>query len=120
MKITPGHADQFRQAIVDAVEFAEAQAPQVMVDVFIDEAEQTATSFQIYADSDAVRGTGLSDPYIANVMRHCTVAKFEVFGSPSDEVRAGFGQMSEITVEFHPRLVGYLNATAAAVEDARR
>ena len=39
MKITPGHADQFRQAIVDAVEFAEAQAPQVMVDVFIDEAE---------------------------------------------------------------------------------
>ena len=54
MKITPGHADQFRQAIVDAVEFAEAQAPQVMVDVFIDEAEQTATSFQIYADSDAV------------------------------------------------------------------
>ena len=63
----------------------------------------------------------LSDPYIANVMRHCTVAKFEVFGSPSDEVRAGFGQMSEITVEFHPRLVGYLNATAsAAVEDARR
>ena len=122
MKITPGHAEQFRDAIVDAVEFARAHAPQVMVDVFIDAAEETATSFQIYADSDDVlRHWELSDPYIANVMRHCTVAKFEVFGSPSDEVRAGFGQMSGMSVEFHPRLVGYLDAAAASpVEDARR
>jgi hypothetical protein len=73
-------------------------------------------------DSDAVlRHWVFSHPYIANMMRHCTVAKFEVFGSPSDEVRAGFGQMSGMSVEFHPRIVGYLNvAAAAAVEDARR
>jgi len=25
MKITPGHADQFRQAMIEAVEFAEAE-----------------------------------------------------------------------------------------------
>ena len=122
MQITPGHRAQYRRAIADAVSFAQDHAPQVMVDVFIDAAEETATSFQIYADSDDVlRHWELSDPYIANVMRHCTVAKFEVFGSPSDEVRAGFDQMSGMSVDLHPRLVGYLDATAAApVEDARR
>lgn len=109
MSITPGHLDEYRQAIVEAVAFAEANAPQVMVDVFIDEAGLTATSFQIYADSDAVlQHWKLSDPYIAAVMEHCTVAAFEVFGNPSEEVRAGFGSMDDVPVTMHPRLVGYL------------
>ena len=50
MKITPGHLDEYRKAIVEAVEFAEQHAPQLMVDVFIDEQQLTATSFQIYPD----------------------------------------------------------------------
>lgn len=109
MSITPGHVDEFRQAIADAVDFAEQHAPQIMVDVFIDEEHTTATSFQIYPDSEAVlQHWRLSDPYIERVMEHCTVAKFEVFGTPSDEVRAGFGQMSGITATMQPRLTGYL------------
>lgn len=111
MRITPGHVDEYRRAIVDAVGFAEANAPQVMVDVFIDEDDLTATSFQIYADSDAVlRHWQLSDPYIAEVMRHCTVAAFEVFGHPSDEVRAGLTSTPDLPVTTLPRLVGYLQA----------
>jgi hypothetical protein len=110
MRITPGHLDEYRLAIIDAVEFAEAHAPQVMVDVFIDVDALTATSFQIYADSDAVlRHWQLSDPYIAEVMRHCTVAAFEVFGHPSDEVRAGLGSTTDLPATTLPRLVGYLN-----------
>src|SRR5262245_24987577 len=116
MQITPGHLDGYRQAIVEAVEFAEQHAPQLMVDVFIDEERLTATSFQIYADSASVlTHWKLSDPYIANVMRHCTVAAFEVFGSPSDEVRAGLGQMSGIDVRVSPRLTGYLNPAPSVV-----
>ncbi|WP_116996037.1 hypothetical protein [Desertimonas flava] len=110
MRITPGHEDQFREAIVDAVTFARAHAPQLMVDVFVDEEEGTATSFQIYADSDSVvRHWELSDPYIANVMEHCEVDRFEVFGSPSEEVRNGFGRMSGMEVRIHPRLTGYVH-----------
>jgi hypothetical protein len=41
-------------------------------------------------------------------MEHCSVAKFEGFGSPSEEVRAGFGCMSGMTVTMQPRLTGYL------------
>jgi hypothetical protein len=109
MKITPGHTTEFRQAILDAVAFAEHHAPQLMVDVFIDEPHDTATSFQIYADSDAVlRHWQLSDPYIAEVMKHCTIATFEVFGSPSADVLAGLGRTSGISAAPQPRLVGYL------------
>ena len=114
MRIAPGHSNEFRQAIEDAVGFAEQHAPQLMVDVFIDDEHQTATSFQIYRDSKAVlRHWELSDPYIAKVMEHCTVAKFEVFGSPSDEVRNGFGKMSDIAVTMQPRLTGYLKLDGA-------
>ena len=114
MKIEPGHAEEFRKAIEDAVEFAAEHAPQIMVDVFIDEEQQTATSFQIYPDSDAVlRHWELSDPYIEKVMEHCTIANFEVFGSPSEEVRDGFGRMSGPTVTMYPRLIGYLKIDQA-------
>ena len=116
MRITPGHTAEFRRAIVEAVAFAEKHGPQVMVDVFIDEDAGTATSFQIYADSDAVLlHWKLSDPYIAGVMEHCEVARFEVFGDPSDEVRAGFGQMSGIEASMQPRLVGYLKVGAPRI-----
>jgi hypothetical protein len=109
MRIEPGHLEQYREAIVDAVEFARTHAPQVMVDVFIDEEDLTATSFQIYADSDAVlRHWEVSDPYIERVMAHCTVAAFEVFGEPSAEVLAGFGRTPDMPVRVVPRLTGYL------------
>ena len=109
MRITPGHEEEFRAAIGDAVAFAEEHAPQLMVDVFVDEAHGTATSFQLYADSESVqRHWELSDPYIADVMRHCTVVAFEVFGEPSDEVRAGLGATPDLPVTVLPRLVGYL------------
>lgn len=115
MQITPDHEAEFRQAIVDAVAFAEEHAPQLLVDVFIDEDRGLATSFQLYTDSDAVlRHWELSDPYIADVMAHCRVARFEVFGEPSDTVRAGFGQLSGVDVAIHPRLTGYLKADAPA------
>ena len=121
MKITAGHVDEFRRAIIDAVEFARANAPQLMVDVFIDEANLEATSFQTYRDSASVlRHWELSDPYIANVMLHCTVARFEVFGTPSDEVRAGLGQTSNMDVRITPRLVGYLHPDAATQPAASR
>ena len=113
MQVTPGHMGEFRRAIVAAVEFAKEHAPQIMVDVFVDEASGAATSFQIYPDSAAVlRHWELSDPYIAEVMEHCTVARFEVFGSPSQEVRAGFGAMSGINATITPRMTGYLTLAA--------
>lgn len=115
MHITPGHAGEFRRAITEAVAFAEQHAPQIMIDVFIDEDRGTATSFQLYPDSEAVlEHWKLSDPYISKVMEHCTVARFEIFGSPSAEVRDGLPPLSDVEVSMQPRLTGYLDLEGSA------
>ncbi|MBU7597998.1 hypothetical protein JGS22_010345 [Streptomyces sp. P38-E01] len=106
MRIRPGRLGEFGEAIRRAVAFAEQQAPQILVDVFVDEAELRATSFQLYADSESVlRHWHLSDPYIRDVMEHCEVERFEVFGDPSQAVLAGLPADPGFTLV--PRLVGY-------------
>ncbi len=89
MRITEGHLDGFRRAITQAVVFAQEHGPQLMVEVFIDEERMLAHSFQLYRDSDAIRTHWrLSDPYIREVMEHCTVQHFEVFGAPDHDIVA--------------------------------
>jgi len=108
MRINAGGLDQYREAIRRAVNFAERFGPQVMVDVFIDEPAMRAHSFQLYANSAAVlRHWELSDPFIRDVMEHCIVERFEVFGQPDERVAAGLAA-SDIEVTFVPRLTGFL------------
>ena len=117
MRITPGHVDAFCEAILQAVDFAHKHAPQLLVDVFIDEEELTATSIQIYADSASVlTHWQLSDSYIAEVMRHCTIDRFEVFGTPSTEVLDGLGRTSGLNAAITPRLVGYIASAAMSTD----
>ncbi|WP_410539182.1 hypothetical protein [Streptomyces sp. KL2] len=110
MRITDGHLDGFRRAIAQAVAFAREHGPQLMVEVFIDEERMLAHSFQLYRDSDAVRTHWrLSDPYIREVMEHCTVQHFEVFGEPDHDIVAALktpgGESFPFTVS--PRLAGF-------------
>ncbi|PZT69563.1 hypothetical protein DN402_23870 [Streptomyces sp. SW4] len=111
MRITEGHLEAFRDAIEHAVAFAERHGPQLMVQTFVDEERMLAHSFQLYQDSDAVRTHWkLADPYIQEVMRHCEVERFEVFGEPDAEVaegvRAALGERTELT--FSPCVAGFL------------
>ena len=113
MRIHEGQVEPFRAAIERAVDFAEAHAPQVMVDVFIDEAERLAWSFQVYEDSDAVRRHWqLSDPYIQGVMEHCVVERFEVYGTPDDAVLEALTG-GDLPLSIHPRLTGFLRRPRA-------
>jgi hypothetical protein len=58
--------------------------PQLMVQTFIDEEQLTAVSYQLYRDSEAIlEHWRLADPYITEVMQHCTVAAFEIHGEPN-------------------------------------
>lgn len=110
MRITDGHLDGFRHAIARAVAFTEEHGPQLMVEVFIDEERMLAYSFQLYRDSDAIRDHWrLSDPYIREVMEHCTVRHFEIYGEPDDDIMAALktpdGESFPLT--HTPRLVGF-------------
>ncbi|MFE0733902.1 hypothetical protein [Streptomyces sp. NPDC058855] len=111
MHITDGHLDAFRDAVSQAVAFAEQHGPQLMVQTFVDEERMRAHSFQLYRDSDAVRvHWKLADPFIQDVMRHCRVERFEVFGEPDADVAAGvraaLGEQCALT--FSPRIAGFV------------
>lgn len=103
------HADRFREAIADAVRFAQAHAPQLMVQVFLDEDDARCHSFQLYADSAAIlRHWEVSDPHIAAVMAHCVVERMTVYGDPDAAVRSGIlAAIGSDKVVFVPGLVGY-------------
>lgn len=105
------HADEFKQAIRDAVLFAERNAPQLMVQVFLDDDNARCHSFQLYADSEAIlRHWKLSDPHISAVMKHCVVERMEVYGSPSDAVRNGIlASVGNDKVSFVPEFIGYFH-----------
>ncbi|MEV4680549.1 hypothetical protein [Streptomyces kurssanovii] len=116
MRITDGHLESFRSAVTRAVDFAQRHGPQLMVQTFVDEEQMLAHSFQLYRDSDAVRlHWKLADPYIQEVMEHCRVEHFEVFGEPDADVAAGLrsalGEHGEL--RFSPRLAGFDRFTPA-------
>lgn len=111
MRITDGHLESFRDAVVRAVEFVRQHGPQLMVETFVDTERLLAHSFQLYRDSDAVRlHWKLADPYIQEVMKHCQVERFEVFGAPDADVVAGvrsaLGEQCALT--FSPRIAGFV------------
>jgi quinol monooxygenase YgiN len=90
MRIKDGHLDEFREAVRQAVAFVEEHGPQILVQVFIENDGTIAHSFQLYADSAAVLAHWkMSDPYIQQVMEHCTIERFEFYGEPDQEVRDG-------------------------------
>lgn len=103
------NADKFKDAIYSAVEFAKKNAPQLMVQVFIDERLGLAYSFQLYRNSeDILKHWNISDENIGEVMKYCEVKKIEVYGNPSKEVIDGIlGSVGEDKVSFTPKLVGY-------------
>ncbi|MEC5397449.1 hypothetical protein [Uliginosibacterium sp. H1] len=109
MAFDRAHVAEFRRAILSAVEFAKQNAPQLMVQVYIDEAQGLCFSFQLFPDSEAIlRHWQVSDPNIAEVMKYCQVRSMEVYGSPNDAVREGIlGSVGEASVSFTPELVGF-------------
>lgn len=90
MRITPGHLDPFREAVLSAIAFVETHAPQLMAQTFIDEKAMQAVSIQLYRNSqDVLRHWQMSDAHIQDVSAHCTVERLEVYGNPSEAVAKG-------------------------------
>ncbi|MGJ7906732.1 hypothetical protein ACOQFL_09650 [Actinopolyspora sp. H202] len=111
MRIAEGHLEEYKRAVTRAVRFVEQHGPQLMVQVFIDEDQLLAHSFQLYPDTAAMlRHWELSDPYIREVMRHCTVERLQMYGEPDGtmtgvEAPASTDDGSRANV---PRHIGYL------------
>jgi hypothetical protein len=94
-EIHEGKLEAFKESIRNAVTFAEANGPQLLVEVYIDESAMRAHSCQIQPDSEAILAHWrMSDPYIQAVMETCTLTRVDIYGQPSDAVMAGLGPVS--------------------------
>ncbi len=116
MQITDGRLESFKHAVQRAVEFVEEHGPQLMVEVFIDEQRMLAYSFQLYRDSESILvHWKMSDPYIREVMEHCTVQQLDVYGRPSEVVTEELRRPAdeEITVTVTPRFTGFTRFLAS-------
>ncbi|HEV7317973.1 MAG TPA: hypothetical protein VGO04_05090 [Ensifer sp.] len=109
MRITPGHLDEFREAVTRAIAFVENHAPQLMVQTFIDEKAMQAVSIQLYRNSqDVLNHWQMSDAHINDVSAHCTVERLEVYGSPSAAVTEGLAPfLADGRGFIMPPLVGF-------------
>lgn len=114
MRITEGHVAEFRRAVERVVGFVEEHGPQLVVQVFVDEEHLLAHSFPLYPDPVAiVEHWKLSDPYIQEVMEHCTVEKLEMYGEPEQDVVGDAFRpdiAGNVPREVVPRLIGFVRA----------
>ena len=104
----------------NSLEFIEANGPQPMVEVYVDEGSMRAFSFQFFPDSEAMLSHWLmSDPYIRDVSRHITVERLDLYGQPNDAVMEGLRPFSEdgVVVTVTPNFAGF--ARFGAGEQAR-
>lgn len=93
LQITTGHLDSFTRAIQHAVE------PHML-----------AYSFQLYRDSQSIIDHWqMSDPYIREVMKHCTVQRLDVYGQSNKAAQDGIAQSSsdDVIVTVTPRFNGF-------------
>ena len=123
MRITPGRLEEYKLAVRRAVEYVEGHAPQLAVQVFVDDAQRIAHSFQLYPDSAAVlRHWRLSDPYISDVMRHCTVESLVLYGEPDEAVAEGLSSvLADGVVRLAgPHHVGFVRSLEAVTTETRR
>lgn len=115
MKISVGELGEFKQKMQSAVEFVEANGPQLLVEAYVNESGERAYSFQLYADSASIKAHWrMSDPYIRDVMEHASVERLDIYGDPDREVMQRIREISEsgVEVSVSPNLTGFHRLTS--------
>ncbi len=117
MQVEQGKLEGFKESVKSSLAFVQANGPQLMVEVYVDEENLRAYSVQFYGDSESILSHWrMSDPYIRDVMQHATVKRLDVYGRPNDAVMEGLRPFSEdgVVVTVTPRFAGFARFQAVA------
>ncbi len=109
-QIEEGATEAFKEAARRSTAFLEANGPQLLAEVAIDEASGRAHGIQVHADSASILAHWkLSDPHMRDVMQHITTKRVDIYGDPSDEVIAGMHRLSSqgVVITVTPLLAGF-------------
>ncbi|RMG89658.1 MAG: hypothetical protein D6706_20975 [Chloroflexi bacterium] len=110
-QIEAGALDKCKDAFFKSVEFLEANGPQLLAAVCVDENELRAHSIQVHQDSESILAHWqLSDPYMRDVMQYLTTTRVDFYGQPNESVMEGMRRLSSqgTVISVTPRLVGFI------------
>jgi hypothetical protein len=116
MQIEQGKLEDFKESVKNSLAFVEANGSQLMVEVYVDEKNLQAYSFQFYRDSESILSHWqMSDPYIRDVMQHITVKRLDIYGQPDDAVMEGVRPFSQdgVIVTVTPHFAGFTRFQAS-------
>ena len=94
-QIHDGTLDQFKEAVRKTIDFLEANGPQIMGEVCINEDEMQAYTIQLHRDSESILAHWqLADPYQRDVMQHITTTRVDIYGQPNEAVMEGMRRLA--------------------------
>lgn len=94
-QIENGALEKVKEAARKSVEFIEANGPQLLAEVCIDENELRFYSIQMHRDSESIlTHWQLADPYMRDVMQYITTTRVDIYGLPNEDVMAGMQRLS--------------------------
>lgn len=108
--IEEGSLDKFKEAVRKSTNFLQANGPQLLVEVCIDEKEMRAHGIQVHRDSESILSHWqLADPYMRDVMQYITTTRVEIYGQPNEAVIEGMSRLSSegAVITVTPRFVGF-------------
>ncbi len=94
-QIENGALQKFKEAVQKSTDFIEANGPQLMAGVCIDEDEMRAHGVQVHRDSESIlTHWQLADPYMRDVMQYITTTRVDIYGQPNDAVVEGMQRLA--------------------------
>jgi hypothetical protein len=113
-QIKKGALEKFKEAARKSMDFLEANGPQLLAEVCIDENEMRAHGVQIHRDSESIlTHWQLADPYMRDVMQYITTTSVEIYGQPNEAVIEGMRQRASqgVVISITPQFVGFSRLT---------
>lgn len=109
-QIEKGALEKFKEAARKSMDFLEANGPQLLAEVCIDENEMRAHGVQIHRDSESIlTHWQLADPYMRDVMQYITTTRVDIYGQPNEAVIEGMRQRASlgVVISITPQFVGF-------------
>ena len=109
-QIQTGALEKVKKAARKSTEFYEANGPQLMAEVFIDESELRLIGIQVHRDSESIlTHWQISDPYMQDVMQYITTTRVDIYGQPNEAVMEGMRRLSSqgTVISVTPRFAGF-------------
>jgi hypothetical protein len=109
-QIRNGALEKVKAAARRSTDFFEANGPQLMAEVFIDESELRLYGIQVHRDSESIlTHWQISDPYMRDVMQYITTTRVDIYGQPNEAVMEGMRRLASqgAIISVTPRFAGF-------------